>query len=183
LADFVRIVAVIEGLRQFGKIAPVERRIMITNVVDGAAPINIVPTESDRKMARESQSMVKDCLAESGSCRLRIIVDGVERDVDIPMTAMRVLGEALRQIALGKAPVVMPLDAEVSTQQAADLLNVSRPYLIRLLDSNEIPFRRVGAHRRIRLLDVLTYKRRNDEERMKVLDELAAQAQELNMGY
>jgi excisionase family DNA binding protein len=156
---------------------------MITNVFDESAPINMIPTESDRKMAKESRGIVKDCLGESGSCRLRIIVDGVERDVDIPMTALRVLGEALRQIAMGKAPVVLPLDAEVSTQQAADILNVSRPYLIRLLDNNEISFRRVGAHRRIRLLDVLAYKRRNDEERMKVLDELEAQAQELNMGY
>ena len=156
---------------------------MITNVFDGAAPINVVPTESERKMAKESRGIVKECLSGGESCRLRIIVDGVERDVDIPMTAMRALGEALRQIAMGKTPVVLPLDAEVSTQQAADILSVSRPYLIRLLDSNEIPFRRVGAHRRIRLLDVLTYKRRNDEERMKVLDELQAQAQELNMGY
>jgi excisionase family DNA binding protein len=156
---------------------------MNTNVFDGAEPINVVPMESERKMAKESRGIVKKCLSEGESCRLRIIVDGVERDVDIPMTAMRVLGEALRQIALGKAPVVLPLDAEVSTQQAADILSVSRPYLICLLDSNEIPFRRVGAHRRIRLLDVLTYKRRNDEERMKVLDELEAQAQELNMGY
>jgi excisionase family DNA binding protein len=156
---------------------------MITNVFDGAAPINVVPTESERKMARESRDIVKECFSEVESCRLRIIVDGVEREVDIPMTALRVLGEALRQIGMGKAPVVLPLDAEVTTQQAADILNVSRPYLIRLLDSNEIPFRRVGAHRRVRLLDVLTYKRRNDEERMKVLNELEAQAQELNMGY
>jgi excisionase family DNA binding protein len=156
---------------------------MITDVFDGAAPINAVPTESERKLAKESRGIVKECLSEGESCQLRIIVDGVGRDVDIPMTALRALGEALRQIALGKAPVVLPLDAEVSTQQAADILSVSRPYLIRLLDSNEIPFRRVGSHRRIRLLDVLNYRRRNDEERMKVLDELAAQAQELKMGY
>lgn len=146
------------------------------NVVDIAPP-----TESDRKIARESREIF-NCLSGE-TCRLRIIVDGIERDVEIPMTAMRVLGDALRQIAQGKAPVVMPLDAEVSTQQAADILNVSRPYLIRLLNSDEMPFRRVGAHRRIRLLDVLNYKRRIDEDRMKVLDELEAQAQELNMGY
>jgi excisionase family DNA binding protein len=99
------------------------------------------------------------------------------------MIAMRLLAEALRQVAMGKGVVVLPLDAEISTQQAADILNVSRPYLVGLLEENEIPFRRVGSRRRVRLLDVLNYKRRNDEERMKVLDELAAQAQELNMGY
>jgi excisionase family DNA binding protein len=134
-------------------------------------------------MARESRGAINDCLAESGSCRLRIIVEGVERGVDIPMIAMRVLGEALRHISQGKAPVVLPLEAEISTQQAADILNVSRPHLIRLLDSKEIPFRRVGTHRRVPLLAVVTYKRRKDEERMKVLNELEAQAQEFKMGY
>lgn len=156
---------------------------MITDVFDGAATTSIIPTESDRNMARKSRGTVKECLTERGSCRLKIILDGVEREVEIPTSAMRVLAETLRQMALGKSVVVLPLDVEVSTQQAADILNVSRPHLINLLEGDGIPFRRVGAHRRIRLLDVLNYKRRNDEERMKVLDELAAQAQELDMGY
>lgn len=156
---------------------------MIGNVFDDSLPINAVPTESDRALAKESHRIIKDCLSESGSCQVKIFVDGVERETQAPMMAMRLLTEALRQIAMGKAAVVLPLDAEISTQQAADILNVSRPYLVGLLEENEIPFRRVGARRRVRLLDVLNYKRRNDEERMKVLDELAAQAQELNMGY
>ena len=156
---------------------------MIGNVFDDSLPVNAVPTESDRALAKESRGIMKDCLSESGSCQVKIFVDGVEREMRVPMTAMRLLTEALRQIAMGKAAVVLPLDAEISTQQAADILNVSRPYLVNLLEENEIPFRRVGARRRVRLLDVLNYKRRIDEERMKVLDELAAQAQELNMGY
>ena len=156
---------------------------MIANAVDDTLSFNAIPTETDRALARESRRVVKECLSESGSCQLKLFVDGVERNIQVPMIAMRVLTEALRQIALGKAAVVMPLDAEISTQQAADILNVSRPYLVGLLENNEIPFRWVGAHRRVRLLDVLNYKRRNDEERMKVLDELAAQAQELNLGY
>lgn len=156
---------------------------MTANVFDDSLPVQAVPTESDRSLARASKGIVKECLSESGSCQVRIFVDGVEREIQVPMMAMRVLTEALRQIALGKAAVVLPLDAEISTQQAADILNVSRPYLVSLLENNEIPFRQVGAHRRVRLLDVLIYKRSNDEERMKVLDELAAQAQELNLGY
>ena len=156
---------------------------MIANAFDDTLSFNAIPTETDRALARESRKVVNECLSESGSCQLKIFVDGVERNIQVPMIAMRVLTEALRQIALGKAAVVMPLDAEISTQQAADILNVSRPYLVGLLENNEIPFRRVGAHRRVRLLDILNYKRRNDEERMKVLDKLAAQAQELKLGY
>jgi excisionase family DNA binding protein len=156
---------------------------MIANVFEDILSLNAIPTKADRSLARESRGIVKECLSESGSCQVKIFVDGVERNMQVPMMAMRVLTEALRQIATGKSPVVLPLDAEISTQQAADILNVSRPYLVGLLENNEIPFRKVGTHRRVRLLDVLTYKRRNDEERMKVLDELAAQAQELNMGY
>jgi excisionase family DNA binding protein len=156
---------------------------MIGNVFDETLPAEFVPTDADRSLAREGRKIVKECLSDGGSCQIRIFVDGVEREVQLPMMAMRVLAESLRQIAQGKAAVVLPLDAEISTQQAADILSVSRPYLVGLLENNEIPFRKVGAHRRIRLLDVLAYKRRNDEERMKVLHELAAQAQELNMGY
>ncbi|MBO0861583.1 MAG: hypothetical protein J2P21_24465 [Chloracidobacterium sp.] len=96
---------------------------MITNAVDGAKARKHVQTEPDGKMGSESRDIVKECLSEGDSCRFRISVDWVEWDVDIPMTAMRVLEEALRQRAQGKAPVVMPLDAEVSTQQAADVLN------------------------------------------------------------
>lgn len=153
------------------------------NIFDDSLPVNGVPTESERVLAKESRRIMKDCLSKSGSCQVKIFVDGVEREMHVPMIAMRLLMEALRQISMGKGAVVLPLDAEISTQQAADILNVSRPYLVGLLEENEIPFRRVGARRRVRLLDVLNYKRRNDEERMKVLDELTAQAQDLNMGY
>lgn len=156
---------------------------MIANVFDETLPVHAIPTESDVALARESRGIMKECLSENGSCRVSIFVDGVEREAQVPMMALRVLAEALRQISLGKATVVLPLDAEISAQQAADILRVSLSYLDDLLEKNEIPFRNVGTHRRIRLLDVLNYKRLNDEERMKVLDELAAQAQELNMGY
>jgi excisionase family DNA binding protein len=117
---------------------------------------------------------------------LSIRIPGDERagaEVILPASALRLLKDVLAEMAQGRAVAILPVQAELTTQQAADLLNVSRPYLIGLLEERKIPFRLVGQHRRVRLDDLLSYKRKDDERRRQIADELAADGQELGMGY
>lgn len=101
----------------------------------------------------------------------------------IPKKALVLLFDILSNMADGKSITLIPSDAELSTQQAADLLNVSRPHIVTLLEKGAIPFRKVGAHRRIALKDLIAYDKKLKKNRAEKLAFLSKQAQELNLGY
>ena len=101
--------------------------------------------------------------------------------VDIPTSAVRLLKEILDQMAHGNGVALTPLHAELTTRQAADLLQVSRTHLVQLLDEGRIPCRKVGAHRRVRVEDIVDYRRETESRRRKALDELTAFDQDVGL--
>lgn len=141
------------------------------------------PTDHDRTLARQSCRDLSRFLSVDRDLTLRIEDLNTPTEVVIPHSAVRILVELLSEMARGNAVTLIPVHAELTTQQAAELCNVSRPSLIKLLEDGEIPHRRVGSHRRILLNDLTAYKERIDAARRKSLDMLAEQAQDLNMGY
>lgn len=126
-------------------------------------------------------------LAESGQkiltpkSKARLMVN--DEDIELSPAVTKMLVKTFSYIAKGKNVVVTPQPTEFSSQQAADFLRVSRPFLVKLLETGEIPFRKVGKHRRVRFEDLNSYKQKIDEKRLKVLAKLAEQAQELDLGY
>lgn len=101
--------------------------------------------------------------------------------VELPDTLAQILSSAAQHLADGEAVAFVPIQKELTTQQAADLLNVSRPYLIELLDRGDIPHHRTGTHRRIRFDDLMAYKRVRDDERREGLRQLTRMSQRLGL--
>lgn len=117
---------------------------------------------------------------ETGEARPQLI--GPTGDtIDLPPSLYDVLRQAIPALLQGHAVSIAPMDVELTTNKAADLLNVSRPHLIKLLDRDEIPFHMVGTHRRIRLGDLLEYKAQRNERRARALEELVKESQRLGL--
>lgn len=144
-----------------------------------------LPSQEDITLARESGRALSTVLLTRAETQQIDFHDekGAVRTVRIPTSALRLLVDVLTEIGQGNAVSIIPIHAELTTQEAADVLNVSRPFLVQLLEKGEMPFHKIGTHRRVRYQDVIEYKKRIDTERRKALDELAAEAQELGMGY
>ncbi len=144
----------------------------------------LTPSTGEARLAQESGPRIARIAGRKRkSVRIQVEGNGNTESIELPMSAVRALADVLQQLAQGNAVTLLSSEAELTTQQAAGLLNVSRPFLVRLLDEGQIPSRKVGTHRRVRARDVQVWKERTDRARLRALAELQAQAQELNMGY
>ena len=141
------------------------------------------PTAQESAMARASGELLSRYAAQHTPLTLRVREEGHDLPIELPMGAVALLNDILQAMAAGRGITLIPENAELTTVQAAEVLNVSRPFLIKLLEHGTIPYRKVGKHRRIRMEDVMAYKSRIDRERESVLDQLVTEAQEQNLGY
>lgn len=139
----------------------------------------VEPSAEEVELARESERVIQRHKPRGKRPSIQVITAKGEERLPLPEAALRLIEDAIRRIAQGQVVVLTVEEEEMTTQQAADLLNVSRPYLIGLLESGKMPFRKVGRHRRIRRRDVLAYKQKADEEAERAYADLVAIGQEL----
>lgn len=140
-----------------------------------------LPSEQDARVASQSSKLLAACIGHGDTARLK--VHQGSQEFEVPVIALPMIVEILAQIGRGNAVSIVPIHAELTTQQAADFLNVSRPFVVQLLESGTLAHRKVGSHRRVQYKDLLTYREQSTIARKSALDELTQEAQELGLGY
>jgi len=150
-------------------------------MADHPATPTALPSKADAVLAKQTSRVLASRLRNGDPMRLRIVGAPSRETVTLPASAVRLLVRILEEMARGNAVTLIPIHAELTTQEAADMLNISRPSLIQLLDEGKIEYRRVGTHRRVRFDSLIKYKRQADAARRAALSELAAYDQELGI--
>lgn len=140
----------------------------------------IAAPESEQAALGEIDRFLVHALMPDGTSSPRMVGPNGE-EIELPRSLFHVLHQVVRHLAQGKVITVVPLNKNLTTQEAADILNVSRPYLIKLLDQGEIPFVKTGTHRRIRFSDLMQYKQRCDAERRRGLAQLTHMSLEMGL--
>lgn len=134
----------------------------------------------EQEELRVAAGVFKRRMMAHSAARLQFLDD--EPDVvTVPREVADLIAEILAQLAAGRVVVAYPMHAELTTQQAADFLNVSRPHLVKLADEGVIPHHKVGTHRRVYFKDVLAHRARQEEESRAALDELSRVSEELGL--
>ena len=129
------------------------------------------------RLARSSNNIGKDSTIEISI----EVPNGGRADVSLPEGTLELIASVLREVSHGRRVRIVSTEAELTTQEAADMLNVSRPYLVKLLQEKAIPYRSVGTRRRVLLDDLLAYKEKESASRMAGVDELVAESQRLGL--
>lgn len=152
-----------------------------TRITPTAAPASEAVIAEAASRAIE-QHIQQDGAGAKTSLRVQIMEAGREvTTLDVPPAAVQLIRTMLKEMASGKSLTLVADDAEITTKQAADLLHVSRPYLVGMIERGELPARMVGKQRRLPLKDVLEFKRDNEAKRRKALSELVAHDQKLGL--
>ena len=144
---------------------------------------HLPPSAQDAAIARVSGQLLSRYARTKTPLKLRVTESDQVEPIELPAGAVALLMDVLEAMAAGRGITIILQNTELTTAQAAEVLNVSRPFLIKLLEQEDIPHRKVGRHRRVLMEDVMNYKAAIDAEREAVLDRLAAEAQEQGMGY
>jgi excisionase family DNA binding protein len=142
-------------------------------------PDTIVPTAKDAEMAATASRVIAKTKDRRTELRVRVN----DTELALPSAAKDLLVHLLKEIAQGNAVTLIPVHAELTTQEAADVLNVSRPHLVKLLDEGKLPHHKVGTHRRVKYRDLEAYRKAFEVQRQKAMEALAKQAQDLELGY
>ena len=133
-----------------------------------------LPTELECSNAEMLRQIVAAQIKQDGDTVINVATaSGESQPITLSPALAQSFLEVLRLVSSGRGFQLIPLDSQLTTQQAADILNVSRPFLIKLLDREKIAFDLVGRHRRIRASDLLAYKEQRDRDRANALDDLA----------
>ena len=143
----------------------------------------ILSDSTDAMIARQSSQILEQHARANHPLILRIPGAEQETSIELPSTVVALLLKILKAMAAMESIMIVPKNTELSTFQAADILNVSRPYLVKLLDEEAIPSRKVGRHRRVRMDDLMRYKEADDRRREEILDKLTRDSQTDEMGY
>ncbi|MHC5855506.1 helix-turn-helix domain-containing protein [Nostoc sp.] len=140
-----------------------------------------LPTDSSILTEAEAKAInqLEHILLNQENSQLKLAANGEE--MTIPDSVCRVLRQVVQAMASGKKVSIVRYNPELTTQQAADLLNVSRPYLIKLLEQGELPYIMVGTHRRVKFEDLIKYKQQRDTKRGQLLQELIEMSQEAGL--
>ena len=144
----------------------------------------VVPTAQDSQLAKRALQVLESHQNQPRDLHVQILHGRQSPEpLFLPASAIQLLVTILDEMSAGNAVTLFPIHAELTTQEPADVLNVSRPFLVKLLEDRKLPFRKVGTHRRIRFADLMRYKQQIDADRRAALDQLTQEAQDLQMGY